>query len=89
MQKTALATTPAMLLGQTRRAPFSNYVIKPDDTGVTGAIASSCIQLPKDPSLVFMHHSGIPRLALQLSVAFGLWNELFTISIPFQNADRC
>ena len=35
---TALATTPAVLLGQAGRTPFSNYVIKPDETGVTGAI---------------------------------------------------
>ena len=42
MRKTALATTPTMLLGQVGQAPFSNYVIKPDETRVTGAIVSSC-----------------------------------------------
>ena len=42
MQKTALATTPAVLLGQAGQMPFSNYVIKPDETGVTGADVSSC-----------------------------------------------
>ena len=38
MRKTALAATPAVLLGQAGRTPFSNYVIKPDETGMTGAI---------------------------------------------------
>ena len=38
MRKTAHAATPAVLLGQAGRTPFSNYVIKPDETGVTGAI---------------------------------------------------
>ena len=42
MWKTALATIPAMLLGQAGRTPFSNYVIKADETRVTGAIGSSC-----------------------------------------------
>ena len=44
VRKTALATTPAVLLGQAGWTPFSNYVIKPDETGVTGtgAIVSSC-----------------------------------------------
>ena len=37
----ALATTPAVLLSQAGRTPFSNYAIKPDKTGVTGAIVSS------------------------------------------------
>ena len=30
------------LLGQAGRTLFSIYVIKPDETGVTGAIVSSC-----------------------------------------------
>ena len=30
MQKTALATTPAVLLGQAGQMPFSNYVMKPE-----------------------------------------------------------
>ena len=84
MWKTALATTPAMLLGQAGRTPFSNYVIKPDETGMTGAIASSCVQLPEAPSSVVLHHSGILRLALRLSVVFGLWNKLFTMSMQSQ-----
>ena len=63
--------------------PFSNCVIQPDETSVTGAIASSCIQLLEAPTSVVSHHSGILRLALQLSMAFGLWNELFTMSIQF------
>ena len=42
MRKTALATTPAVLLSQAGQTPFSNYVIKPDETDVTGAIVSSC-----------------------------------------------
>ena len=42
MQKMALAMTPAVLLGQVGRMPFSNYVIELDETGVTGAIVSSC-----------------------------------------------
>ena len=42
MRETALATSPAVLLGQAGQTPFSNYVIKPDETGVTGAIVSSC-----------------------------------------------
>ena len=86
MRKTALATTPAVLLGQAAGwTPFSNYVIKPDETGVTGAIVSksSCVQLPEAPSSVVLHHCGIILLALRLSVVFGLWNELFTMSIPF------
>ena len=41
MRKTALATTPAVLLGQAGRTPFSNYVIKPDETGVTGALSTA------------------------------------------------
>ena len=49
MLKTALATTPAVLLGQAGRTPFSNYVIKPDETGVTGAIGSSCSSLTCAP----------------------------------------
>ena len=45
MRKTALATTPAVLLGQAGLTPFSNYVIKPDETGVTGAIAAAAVSL--------------------------------------------
>ena len=54
-----------------------------DETSVTGAIVSSCIQLPEAPSPVVLHHSRILRLALRLSIAFGLWNELFTMSKQF------
>ena len=50
MRKTTLATTPVVLLGQAGQTPFSNYVIQPDETGMTGAIASSCVQLPEAPS---------------------------------------
>ena len=78
-----LATTPAMLLGQAGQTPFSNYIIKLDETGVTGEIVSSCVQLLEAPSSIVLHHSGILHLALPLSVAFGLWNELFTMSIQF------
>ena len=60
---------------------ISNYVIKLDETGVIGAIANSCVQFPKTPSSVVLLHSGIPHLALRLSVAFGLCNELYTMSI--------
>ena len=70
-----------MLLDQVGQTPFSNYVIQTDETGVTGAIARSCVHLPEAPSSVVLHHSGILRLALQLSVVFGLWNELFTMPI--------
>ena len=52
VRKTALAVTPAVILGQAGRMPFSNYVIKLDETGVTGAIASSCVQFPKAPSSI-------------------------------------
>ena len=45
MRKTALAVTPAVLLGQVGPTPFSNYVIKPDETGVTGAIAGGAVSL--------------------------------------------
>ena len=31
------------------------------------------------PSFIVLLHSGILHLALQLSVAFGMWNELFTM----------
>ena len=34
--------TPAVLLGQAGWMPFSNYEIKPDETGVTGTIVSLC-----------------------------------------------
>ena len=79
-----IATTPAMLHSQAGQTPFSNYIIQPDETGVTGAIASSCIQLPGAPSSVVLLHSGIIlHLALQLSMAFGLWNELFIMSMQF------
>ena len=83
--ETALATTPAVLFGQAGRTPFSNYVSQPDETGATGAIASSCGQLLKAPTSVVLHHCGILRLAQRLSVASGLWNELFTMSIQFFN----
>ena len=63
MQKMALAMTPTVLLGQVGQTPYSNYVIQPDETGVTGAIASSCKQLLEAPSVV-LHHCGILRLAL-------------------------
>ena len=71
MQKRALATNPAMLLGQAGWMPFSNYVIQPDET-MTGAIASSCVQLLEAPSSVVLHHCGILRLPLRLSMAFDL-----------------
>ena len=45
MRKTALATIPC----QTGRTPFSNYVIKPDETGVTGAIVKQLQQLACAP----------------------------------------
>ena len=46
MRKTALATTPAVLLGQAGRTPFSNYIIKSDETGVTGAmLAAAAVSL--------------------------------------------
>ena len=77
-------TTPAVLLSQAGQTPFSNYVIQPDET-LTGAIVSSCLQLPEAPSSVVLLHSGILRLALRLSMAFGLWNELFTMPIQFQS----
>ena len=72
-----LATTPAMF-GQARSTPFSNYIIQLDETGATGAIASSCVQLPEAPTSVVLHD--VELLAL-LYVAFDLWNELFTMSI--------
>ena len=75
--------TLAVLPSQAGRMPFSNYTIHLDETGVTGAIASSCLQLPEAPSPVVLLHSGILRLALPLSMAFDLWNELFTMSIQF------
>ena len=71
MWKTTLATTLTMLLSQAGRTPFSNYVIQPDKTSVTGAIANSCVQLPEAPSVVLLH-SGILRLALLHSITFGL-----------------
>ena len=40
VRKTALVTTPAVLLGQLGWMPFSNYVIKLDETG---AIVSLCV----------------------------------------------
>ena len=40
-----LTTTPAMLLGQAGQMPFSNYVIKPDETGVTGGGAAAAVSL--------------------------------------------
>ena len=64
MRKTELAMTPAVLLGQAGWMPFSNYIIKPDETGVTGAIVSSCIQLPEAPSSIALLRSRILRLAL-------------------------
>ena len=71
------ATTPAILLDQVGRMPFSNYVIQSNETSVTGAIASSCVQLPEALSSVVVHHCGILCLPLQCSMVFGLWNELF------------
>ena len=59
------------------------YIIQPDESNVTGAIASSCVQLPEAPSSIVLLHSGILCLALRLSMAFGLWNELFTMSKQF------
>ena len=43
VRKTALATTPVGLLGQAGRTPFSNYVIKPDETGVIGAMLAASV----------------------------------------------
>ena len=78
-----LATTTTMFLGQAGLMPFSSYVIQPDETSVTGAITSNGVQLPEAPTSALMLHSGILCLALRLSVAFGLWNELFTMAIQF------
>ena len=39
--------------------PFSNYIIKLDESGVTGVIASSCVQLPEAPSFAVLLHRGI------------------------------
>ena len=36
-----------LLFGQAGQPPFSNYIIQPDETGVTGAIANRCVQLRK------------------------------------------
>ena len=72
MQKMALAMTPTVLLGQVGQTPYSNYVIQPDETGVTGAIVSSCVLLQEAPTSIVLLHSGI--LALRLSMAFGLWH---------------
>ena len=72
-----------VLIGTQGRTPFSDYVIQSNETGMTGAIANSCVQLLEAPSAVVLHHGGIHRLALRLSVAFSLWNELFTMSIQF------
>ena len=63
---------PAMLLGQAGWMPFSNYVIQPNETGVTDAIVRSCIQHPDAPSSVVLHNCGISGLALRLNMAFGL-----------------
>ena len=65
MLKTALATIPAVLLDQ-RATPFSIYVIEPDETGVIGAIASSCVQLPKALSSVVF--STVEFLALLINL---------------------
>ena len=79
---------PAVLLGQAGQTSLSYYIIQPDETGTTGAIASSCVQAMEAPSSVVLHHFEILHLALQLSVTFGLWNELFTMSIyNFSNAN--
>ena len=48
-----LATTPAVLLSQTGWMPFSNYVIELYEIGMTGAVASSCVQLLEAPSFFF------------------------------------
>ena len=61
--------------------PFSKYIIQPDETGVTGAIASSCVQLLEAPSSVVLHHSGTLCLALRLSMEFSFSDELFTMPI--------
>ena len=42
MRKMALAMTPSVLLDQAGQTPLSNYVIKPDEIVVTGAIVSDC-----------------------------------------------
>ena len=64
MQKTAVATTPAVLLGQAEWTPFSNFINQPNETGVNGVIVSSCVQLLEAPSSVVLHHCGILCLAL-------------------------
>ena len=43
--KTTLTTTPAMLFGQAGQVPFSNYLIKPNETGVTGGGAAAAVSL--------------------------------------------
>ena len=84
MRRRALATTPVVLLDQAGHTPFSDYaeLCNSEETGMIVAIVSSCEQLLKAPSCAFLLHSGI-RLALRLSMAFGLWNELFTMLIQF------
>ena len=77
------ATTPAILLDQVGRMPFSNYVIQSNETSVTGAIANSCVQLPEAPSSVVVHHCGILCLPLQCSMVFGCGMNYFTMSIQF------
>ena len=87
VRKMTLATTPAVLLSQAGRMPFSNYIILLDETAVTGAIASSWVRPPEAPSSIVLFHSGILHLALRLSMAFGLWNELFTMPIQFLKSE--
>ena len=87
MRKIALAMTPAVLLGQAGRTPFSNYVIKLYETGVISAIASSCVQLPEAPSSVVLHHCGILRLALRLSVALACGMNYLQCQYNFSNAN--
>ena len=66
MLKTALATIPAVLLDQRADAIFKLRNIEPDETGVIGAITSSCVQLPKAPSSVVF--STVEFLALLINL---------------------
>ena len=79
VRKTRLSRLPPCCLAKLasrsqslfQRTPFLHYVIQQNETVVTGSIASSCVQLPGAPSSVVLL-----RLALRLSVAFGLWNGI-------------
>ena len=51
--------TSAVLLGQVRRKPINfKLCIQPDETSVSGGIASSCIQLPKAPTILACRDHG-------------------------------